>query len=249
MGICSSDTHKHKKHSTSQHKPVQQHAMNQNGAQSNVLEQDRVILRLKAHRDKIRDQKRALEKNSNKAHDEAKSYIQNKQKERALFALKRRKLYENMLHDVENQYVLIEKTIIDVESKVQLSQFTQVLKESNDLIKELEATIKLEEIQEIAQDIREREQNTREFNKLFEEHHVNDAEVDAMFAQFEAEVTGSQIKSTTKTTVPQKMEKNMNIISNYDNTQLAQSQKQSQKKPQVQEEEEDEIQSKLAALA
>jgi Small-conductance mechanosensitive channel len=244
MGGClgsESSSKKKYKQQQQQQKPVTQ--VNQ----SQISEQDKVILKLKAHRDKIRDQKRSLEQNANKAQEEAKVYIQKKQKERALFCLKRKKLYENILQDVENKYVIIEKTIIDVESKVQMVQFTQVLKESNDLIKELEKAIELDKLQEIAQDIKERERSTREFNQLFEAHHVNDQEIDDLFAQFEAEVNGTegiQQKSVVM---------NKSTASTMKNTQrMSNSIAQSQMKKSTQhekEEEEDEIQNKLAALA
>jgi len=49
-----------------------------------------------------------------------------------------------MMKEVDNQYVIIEKAIIDVESKVQMAEFTKVLKDSNDLIKELNVAAQME---------------------------------------------------------------------------------------------------------
>ena len=108
MGGClgsESSSKKKYKQQQQQQKPVTQ--VNQ----SQISEQDKVILKLKAHRDKIRDQKRSLEQNANKAQEEAKVYIQKKQKERALFCLKRKKLYENISISLHN-YSLSNKLLI-----------------------------------------------------------------------------------------------------------------------------------------
>lgn len=95
-----------------------------------------------------------------------------------------------MIKDIDNQWLIVDKAIIDVESKVQLAEFTNVLKETNDLLKELNSAVKMEEIQEIADDIKEREQMTKEFNRLFDEYHIQDKDINEMFAQYEAEVNG-----------------------------------------------------------
>jgi len=182
--------------------PVRQ--KNPNPYQTNtVSEQDKTILKLKAYRDKLLSQKRALYQNADKAQNEAKVLIKQGKKDRALFALKRKKLYDNMVTDIENQYTIIEKTVIDVEGKIQLSEYTNVLKDTNDLIKSLDTATKLEELQQIGEDIRQREVETREFNKLFEEHHVNDSEVNDLFKQFEAEVNAESSSVVNKSNVRQ----------------------------------------------
>ena len=75
---------------------------------------------------------------------------------------------------------------MDVESTIMTSNYVSVLKETNDLIKEIESAGHLEQLQSIGDDVREREQQTKEFNKMFEEHHIDD--VDYLFKQFEREV-------------------------------------------------------------
>lgn len=49
-----------------------------------------------------------------------------------------------------------------------MAEFTEVLRESNDLLNELTNAVKMDELHEIAQDIKDRERATNEFNKLFE---------------------------------------------------------------------------------
>lgn len=158
-----------------------------NNAQAQeVSQRDITVLKLKAVQDRLLAQKKALSNNADKAQAEAKQHIANKNKERAMFSLKRKKLYDQYLTDTENQYAIVQKSIMDVESAIMTSTYVEVLKNTNDLIKEIESAGHLEQIQEIGADIREREERTREFNKLFEENNVG--EVDDLFRQFEQEV-------------------------------------------------------------
>jgi len=193
--------------------PVRSKNANTSQATYQVSDQDKTILKLKAFRDKLLSQKRALYQNSDKAQNEAKTLIKQGKKDRALFALKRKKLYDNMVTDIENQYTIVEKTVIDVEGKIQLAEATNVLKETNDLLKQLDTAVKLEELQQIGEDVRQREMETREFNKLFEEHNVNDSEINDLFRQFEAEVDAEgaavgqvQQKSVVKQQSPARQE-------------------------------------------
>jgi len=172
--------------------------------QEEIPNEDTVILKLEILRDKLLAQKRGLYKNAEKVQNEAKELIKDQKKERAIFALKRQKLYENILQEIENQYLTVQKTIMDVESKLELAKFTQVLRETNELIKEFEMTIKYEQLHKIGQEIMEREEDTKRFNKLFEEHHVNNAEIDSLFEQYTSEINeenaerqGRQLEDTS----------------------------------------------------
>jgi hypothetical protein len=150
-----------------------------------------------------------MEKNSARAAQEAKELIRNKQKNQAIFCIKRKQLYDSMLSQVSDQYAIIERAIIEVESAVQMKEFTKVLQEGNDLIKELDLATQLETLKEVGADMKERDQSTREFNKMFEEHHLKDEDVDKMYSQWEAEMNGDAVLDIGTS---QKINNNANII-------------------------------------
>ncbi len=201
-----------------------------------VSQQDMTILKLKNAQDSLLARKKAIQNNADKAHSEAKGHIANKNKERAMFALKRKKLYETYLTDTENQYTILQKSIMDVESAIMTSNYLEVLKSANDLIKEIDVTKQMETIQEIGMDIKEREDQTKEFNRLFEEHHIED--VDDMYNQFEKQLFAEDVDKMNEE--PLKADKKAINI---------------QKEPEVEvkneiiEEEEDEVSKQLQQLA
>jgi len=209
-----------------------------NAQQNQPSQQDMTILKLKNAQDRLLAQKKAIQKNADKAYEEAKQHIANKNKERAMFALKRRKLYETYLRDTENQYAILQKSILDVESAIMTSNYLEVLKSANDLIKEIDVAKQMETIQEIGMDIKERENQTKEFNRLFEEHHIDD--VDDLYNQFAQEIFEEDVNKINNE--PLKADKQANIISE-------ESQVEVRKEEQQEEQEEDEVSKQLQQLA
>jgi len=206
-----------------------------------VDQKDITVLKLKTVQDRLLAQKKGLQKNVDKAQDEAKQHVANKNKERAMFALKRKKLYETYLTDTENQYAIVQKSILDVESAIMTSTYVEVLKDTNDLIKEIEKAGALEKLQEIGEDMREREQQTREFNKMFEEHHIDD--VEEFYKQFEQEVEDEDALNLVG--LPQRQQQ----VTKPQEPVVQQTHARQEEQEEEQEEEEKNINEKLLALA
>jgi len=204
-----------------------------------VDQKDMTVLKLKAVQDRLLAQKKGLSKNVDKAQAEAKQHVANKNKERAMFALKRKKLYETYLTDTENQYAIVQKSIMDVESAIQTAKYVDVLKDTNDLIKEIEKAGALEKLQEIGEDMKEREEKTREFNRMFEEHHIDD--VEDFYKQFEQEVEDEDALNLVGLPKTQ--------FNKPQETQVKEEHRPQEQQQEEPEEEERETQEKLLALA
>ncbi len=207
-----------------------------------VDQKDITVLKLKTVQDRLLAQKKGLQKNVDKAQAEAKQFVANKNKERAMFALKRKKLYETYLTDTENQYAIVQKSILDVESAIMTSTYVEVLKDTNDLIKEIEKAGALEKLQEIGEDMREREQQTREFNRMFEEHHIDD--VEDFYKQFEQEVEDEDALNLVGLPQRQQVTKPQEPV-----VQQTHARQEEQQEEEQEEEEEKNINEKLLALA
>mmetsp|Transcript_38303 Transcript_38303/g.44630 ORF Transcript_38303/g.44630 Transcript_38303/m.44630 type:complete len:233 (+) Transcript_38303:1-699(+) len=185
MGSCFS--------ATSHKKPDSHKAKQPESRMQQSSEHDKTILKLKSAQDKIYAQKKNLQRNADKCAEEAKQYIAEKKKERAIFALKRQKLFEQYLQETEDRFYLIQKSIHDVETAIETAAQIQLLKQTNDLIKQIESANDLEKLQEIAADMKEREQRTREFNELFNQNDIQDEELDQLYQKFEGQVVREKI--------------------------------------------------------
>lgn len=161
-------------------------------------QQEITILKLKTAQDKIYAQKKNLQRNVDKCAEEAKQFIAEKKKERAIFALKRQKLFEQYLQETEQRYFLIQKSINDLETAIMTSSQIELLKQTNELIKQIESANGLEQLQEIAADMKERERKTKEFNQLFDQNHIEDEELDELYNKFEGQIVQEKISLVNK---------------------------------------------------
>jgi len=155
-----------------------------------ISQQDSTTLKLKTTQDKLLLQKRNLQKNSVKAEQEARLYVEKKQRDRAFFSLKRKKLYDTYLEETETQLTLIQKSIIEVETAQVTAQMVDALKNTNELLKQIDVTNNLENL---VADIKDRDMQQQEFNKIFDQNQIEDDTVETLFRQFEAEVAGTSL--------------------------------------------------------
>jgi len=155
-----------------------------------ISQQDSTTLKLKTTQDKLLLQKRNLQKNSVKAEQEARLYVEKKQLDRAFFSLKRKKLYDTYLEETETQLTLIQKSIIEVETAQVTAQMVDALKNTNELLKQIDVTNNLENL---VADIKDRDMQQQEFNKIFDQNQIEDDTVETLFRQFEAEVAGTSL--------------------------------------------------------
>lgn len=173
-------------------------------------QQDVTILKLKTAQDKMLAHRKNLQKNVDKCADEAKQFIAERKKDRAVFALKRQKLFEQYLQDADEKYLVIQKSIQELESALVTAAHIELLKQTNDLIKQIESANGLEQLQEIAADMKEREQQTKEFNALFNENDIEDEELNQLYNKFEGQVVNEKISLVNK----QKIEVSVNLQNN-----------------------------------
>lgn len=151
-----------------------------------VSQRDIVALKLRTMQGQLGGQKRALQINLDKVQAEAKECVEKHDKEGAIFALRRKKLYEQYLTDAEEQWLQLDKAISDTESGVMTSRYVQMLKNTNDMVKMIESAEHFENLHKNQDDAAEKEQKTKEFGKLFEQRRVG--QVDDWYEQLEREV-------------------------------------------------------------
>ena len=164
--------------------PSNQQSPNQIKPSQPLSSQDLTILKLKSTQDKLLLQKKSLLKNASKSEKEAKQYVANGDRQRAFFALKRKKLYDEYYQQTDTQLFQIQKTVQEVETAILTADMVSVLNDSNELLKKLDQSDKLENI---IYDIKERDTNQEKYNEFFRENNIQDDTVDSLFLQFEAE--------------------------------------------------------------
>lgn len=101
------------------------------------LNRDATILKIKLNRDKILQKRNGLNINITKSLNKAKLCVRQKNKQQAIYYLAKNKLYKKNLANVDGKLTFLEKQINNIEETQDDIEFTQTIKNSNDLMKNL----------------------------------------------------------------------------------------------------------------
>mmetsp|Transcript_22949 Transcript_22949/g.40548 ORF Transcript_22949/g.40548 Transcript_22949/m.40548 type:complete len:231 (-) Transcript_22949:96-788(-) len=131
-----------------------------------INDTDKAILSLKTQRQKLESQERLLQLRLDNYVTTAKQLIAESRKDRALLTLKKKKMTENQLLQLHGLIINVEQMLSDVESTKQSTKVFGVLKAGNDILKTLQAQVRLDDVQRLMDDTAETAAYQRELNAL-----------------------------------------------------------------------------------
>ena len=117
-----------------------------------ISESDVVTAKLKIQKDRLEARIENLEEREKKFHEEAMQHARNKNKEKALYAIKQKKMIKEFKEKTRGKMGFIDQQIFNIEQAQDDIDFTKTLKHSNQTLKKLHDEIDLEEI-EIAKEL------------------------------------------------------------------------------------------------
>ena len=163
MGVCNSDG---KERKVRERKPV------------TLNETETAILQCKTCRDKIKQYIKKLEKRQKDCREKAKQLLISKERDRAKIYLRQSKLHQEQIKISDGQLEMVENQIKQIESAQNLQECQAVLKQGNEVLKNLQNTIKIEEWEKIKDDMDELKEKDQEISNYLKEYGINEAEYD-----------------------------------------------------------------------
>ena len=163
MGVCNSDR---KERKVRERKPV------------TLNETETAILQCKTCRDKIKQYIKKLEKRQKDCREKAKQLLLSKERDRAKIYLRQSKLHQEQIKISDGQLEMVENQIKQIESAQNLQECQAVLKQGNEVLKNLQNTIKIEEWEKIKDDMDELKEKDQEISNYLKEYGINEAEYD-----------------------------------------------------------------------
>ena len=163
MGVCNSDR---KERKVRERKPV------------TLNETETAILQCKTCRDKIKQYIKKLEKRQKDCREKAKQLLLSKEKDRAKIYLRQSKLHQEQIKISDGQLEMVENQIKQIESAQNLQECQAVLKQGNEVLKNLQNTIKIEEWEKIKDDMDELKEKDKEISDYLKQYGINEAEYD-----------------------------------------------------------------------
>ncbi|KXZ47711.1 hypothetical protein GPECTOR_33g593 [Gonium pectorale] len=152
-----------------------------------ITEVDRAILSLKTQRKKLEDQEKLINVRLERHAEVARQLAAEGRRDRALLALRKKKLSEKQLAQLHGLILNVEEMLSNIEITKKQTTVFSALQQSNDALKQLQAQVKLEDVQRLLDDTAEAKQYQEELAALLGQQltATDDEEVEAELAALE----------------------------------------------------------------
>ncbi|KAL4423087.1 hypothetical protein ABPG77_005892 [Micractinium sp. CCAP 211/92] len=143
-----------------------------------INEADRAVLTLKTQARKLEQQRQRIQGNVDREMGIAASLVAQGKKDRALLALKRKKLQEGQLAKLDAYLLNVEEMLGNLELTKNQQRLMAALKQGNTAMKEMQQAMPLEEVEKLMQDSADAKEYEQSLRQLLGES-LNPEEVEA----------------------------------------------------------------------
>mmetsp|Transcript_467 Transcript_467/g.971 ORF Transcript_467/g.971 Transcript_467/m.971 type:complete len:234 (+) Transcript_467:421-1122(+) len=133
---------------------------------SKVTEVDKAVLNIKVQKRKIGEYQKRLEGSKQLANQRAKEYLDKKERQRALMELRKKKVLDQSMETADSQLLQLEQTLLSIMQAKHTSQVLQSLKEGNAAVQQMQASMKVEDVEKLMESIAESQDHLNEVNSL-----------------------------------------------------------------------------------
>lgn len=154
---------------------------------------DAVIMKLKIQKDRMFVRIKALDKQEKELEEKIKNSMKDNNKDQARYYLKQKKLVKENCNNYRNKQSFLEENIMRIENAEEDAAFTDVLKESNQTLKELTKKIDLEEIETAKMLQKDAQAQQAEINQMLNDS--LDDEIEEEYARLEAQYLNNNLQS------------------------------------------------------
>lgn len=147
---------------------------------SRVNENDRVIAELKLTRDKVKNYLKKLESSISACQSCVKECIRNKQKDKAMLALRKQKYLEKNLENGRGQLLNLEGQILSIENAQIQKNVYEALKEGNEYLKNLNKELTVEDVNKLMEDTAEAIEYQQEVGRILSQQGIQEDDTDLL---------------------------------------------------------------------
>lgn len=173
-----------------------------------ITEVDRAVLSLKTQRHRLEDHRTRVTAQIGRETLVARQLIASEHKDRALLALKKKKLQENTLLKLDAFLLNVESMLADVESSKDQVKVFAALKQGNEAQKLLQKAVALEDVEELMEETAEAREYQDQLQRALGVSWTgqDESEIEAELAALEMEVAGAELPAVPAAVVIEKKE-------------------------------------------
>ncbi|TCD69947.1 Vacuolar protein sorting-associated protein 20 [Steccherinum ochraceum] len=166
--------------------------MGGNQSTPKISQQDRAILDLKLQRDKVKQYQKKIQGVLDREHEIAKQHLAAGQKDRAVFALRKRKYQETLLAKTYDQLESLEKLVSTIEFSLVEVSVLHGLKQGNEVLKEIHKEMNIQDVEKLLDETAEARAYQREIDEMLANNLTAEDEdaVQAELQQLQKEMLG-----------------------------------------------------------
>ncbi|GMH33984.1 hypothetical protein BSKO_01818 [Bryopsis sp. KO-2023] len=131
-----------------------------------ITDDDRAILSLKNQRVKLEKERRRLEEIIDKNVIVVRTLVAQKRKDRALLALKKKRLREDQMKHVDTWLLNVEGLLSNIEMARQQNRLVDALKEGAKALKEIQSEVSVEDVEKLMEDNAEAKQYQEQIEEV-----------------------------------------------------------------------------------
>jgi len=150
-----------------------------------ITAQDRAILDLKLQRDKVKQYQRKIQGVLDREHEIAKQHLAAGNKERALFALRKRKYQETLLAKTDGQLENLEKLVSTIEFSLIEVSVLHGLQQGNEVLKQIHKEMNIESVEKLLEETQEAREYQREIDEMLA-NNLSSEEEEAVQSELQA---------------------------------------------------------------
>ena len=153
---------------------------NKNTSSSRINKDDKAIAEVKLTKDKVRNYLKKLERSIGICKDAVKECIRNKQKDKAMLALRKQKYLEKNLETGRGELLNLENLVLNIENAQMQKNVYEAMKQGNDFLKNMNQQLTIDDVEKLMEETAEAIEYQQQVGEILAQQGIREDDSDLL---------------------------------------------------------------------